>query len=454
MRRSLKLRAAASVVLWCALALISVGWAINRLQIRSAERQFDTWLSAHLTELAVSVSTVSPSTETIVDRMSDPRFHQPFSGFYWQVQGSQQTLYSRSLWDAQLALPQDELPDGALHRHDIAGPDRSGLRVLERTVHRADGEVWRIAVAADRQMLDHETQRFSHALMISLAVLGLVLGLAAIAQNALVLRPLDRLRAALTAYRNGETERLSGEFPIEITPLADDLNALLDRNDQLVTRARRQAADLAHGLKTPIAVLRNDLAQLAERITPSQLAELTHSLDQLESQTRRQLARARIALRGPQHSVAVQPIITKMLPAFSRLYAARALTIEHAIDAAARFPGDAENLQELFGNVLENACQWATSRIRISAVRGPHGLRLIVEDDGPGIPAAARQSILLPGARLDTRAPGTGLGLAIVADIVEAHQGVVRFGASTLNGLRVDITLPRQGNELPARINP
>ena len=106
MRRSLKLRAAASVVLWCALALISVGWAINRLQIRSAERQFDTWLSAHLTELAVSVSTVSPSTETIVDRMSDPRFHQPFSGFYWQVQGSQQTLYSRSLWDAQLALPQ------------------------------------------------------------------------------------------------------------------------------------------------------------------------------------------------------------------------------------------------------------------------------------------------------------------------------------------------------------
>ena len=449
MPRSLKLRAAAGAVLWCALALISVGWAIHQLQIRSAERQFDTWLSAHLTELAASVAIAAPNAETIANRMPDPRFHQPFSGFYWQAQGPQAMLYSRSLWDTQLALPQDELPDGALHRHDIAGPNQTGLRVLERTVRRADGEVWRIAVAADRKILDHETRRFSHALIISLAVLGLVLGLAAIAQTALVLRPLNRLRAALTAYRDGKTHRLSGAFPIEITPLADDLNALLDRNDQLVTRARRQAADLAHGLKTPIAVLRNDLTHAAQRLTPQQLAELTHSLDQIENQTRRQLARARIALRGPQHSVPVQPVIAKMLPAFNRLYADRTLSIEQAIDADARFPGDAENLQEVLGNVLENACQWAASRIRISAACDPEGLRLTVEDDGPGIPQAAQQAILRPGARLDTQTPGNGLGLAIVADIVEAHQGAISLGKSPLGGLKVEITLPRQTNRQP-----
>ena len=174
MPRSLKLRAAAGAVLWCALALISVGWAIHQLQIRSAERQFDTWLSAHLTELAASVAIAAPNAETIANRMPDPRFHQPFSGFYWQAQGPQAMLYSRSLWDTQLALPQDELPDGALHRHDIAGPNQTGLRVLERTVRRADGEVWRIAVAADRKILDHETRRFSHALIISLAVLAVL----------------------------------------------------------------------------------------------------------------------------------------------------------------------------------------------------------------------------------------------------------------------------------------
>ena len=255
----------------------------------------------------------------------------------------------------------------------------------------------------------------------------------------------QRLRGAITSLRQGENRRLEGAYPSEVQPLVDDLNALLEHREQAVDRALGRAGDLAHGLKTPLALL----AREAERARAAGHADLAAALSEEIGRMRRQvdyhLARARAAASGaaPGAHCLVSEAAEALRRTLDRLHANRALTIDVTVPPDLGFRGQREDLEEILGNVLDNACQWASTRVALTAAAEPSQLRIIVDDDGGGVDPAMREPVLKRGVRADEASPGTGLGLAIVRDLVELYGGSVSLARSPLGGLRVELTLPR-----------
>jgi signal transduction histidine kinase len=383
------------------------------------------------------------------------------SGLYWQLddltpgQVQPGVLRSRSLWDAQLALPPDVLRDGETHAHDLPGPGDSRLRVLERTVRPDERLRWRLSVAGDLKDTHEAVAGFQRVLGASLAALLVLLLAAAWAQVAVGLRPLRALQQGLQSVRAGRSARLDGDFPSEVQPLVSDFNSVLGRNDEVVTRARTQAGNLAHALKTPLTVL----AQAAHASDQSGLALLVN--EQVQAAQRHidwHLARSRMAatLGLPGQRVPVVPTLQGLVRVMQRVHADRGLSITlDEADAPVQFAGEAQDLQEMLGNVLDNACQWAHSAVRIQVMSWADGVatgtrdegsrrcRIDIEDDGPGMPAEQMPRVLQRGVRLDETVPGSGLGLAIVRDLVEVYGGELSLQTpSSGSGLRVTLVLP------------
>lgn len=439
---SLRFRVIVSAVVWSATALLIASFVIWRLFSASAERQFDAALEAHLSELVSAIAVTDRTQGSIEARMADPRFHRPFSGLYWQVVSPKRaSVRSRSLWDSELALPVDDLQDGALHRHDITGPDAAPVRALERTVATPRNGEWRIAVAASSTGLMQEKSRFWRSLLTSFAVLCGVLAMAAVAQGALALAPLTRLQQAAVAHRKGHSTRIKGLFPDEIAPVVDDLNATLIENEKLTGRARRRAADLAHALKTPIAALQNALDELPVSATDPNMTVVRDALRRINLQTRRQLALARIAVAPPGPGVPVKPTLERLIRAMTRIHIGKEIVIA-SDEPDARFKGDAEDLEEMLGNVLDNACKWARRHVTVLLAVRSKQLAILIEDDGPGVPDEMLCHLAVAGARFDETTEGSGLGLAIAADIVEAYDGDICFERSSKGGLSVTLLLP------------
>jgi signal transduction histidine kinase len=354
------------------------------------------------------------------------------------------------LWDAQLDAPTDVLAGGQTHLHTLTGPDGAPLLALERTVQLGAGDAprWRLLVAADRHATTAAADAFDRVLLLSLAVLVALLTAAAAAQTAIGLRPLQRLQRGLAELRAGRTQHLGGRFPREVQPLVDDFNAVLDSNAEIVARARVQAGDLAHALKTPLAAL----AQGAEaaRAGPERLAELPALVAEQVALARRQVdwqlsrVRAAAARTVPGVRTEVAPVVAGLLRVMEHVHAERGLRIETALAPGLAFAGEAQDLQEMLGNLLDNACKWARRTVQVSAapVSGGTRLRLQVDDDGPGIDAAQRERALARGERLDQSAPGNGLGLAIVHDRVRLYGGTMVLDNAPQGGLRVVLELP------------
>jgi signal transduction histidine kinase len=286
----------------------------------------------------------------------------------------------------------------------------------------------------------------------SLAVLGLLLGLAALAQVRLGLAPLRGLQRALAELRDGRQQRLvapdpDSPFPAEVQPLIDDFNQVLERQSQWIARARSQAGNLAHAVKTPLAVLANQAA--LHREAPGALGELARAVaEQVESAGRQvdwQLARARSAAlaggSGLRTPVAEQ--LDALVRVMDRVHQDRALAIEWDADPPGlAFLGEPQDFQELLGNLIDNACKWARRRVWVDAALEAGRLRLRIDDDGPGLDAAQREAVLQRGVRADEQVPGHGLGLAIVRESVALYGGELRLDASPLGGLRVQVWLP------------
>ena len=460
--RSLRFRLLAVTLVGVAVAVAAAGLVLSGLFREHVQRQFELALLQQLDQVTARLEFDAQGRPAIApEALSDPRWLKPYSGLYWQVDamapdglGRAGVLRSRSLWDTSLALQTDALTDGAVHVHEVTGPQGAPLLVLERTV-RAAGEGaarWRLIVAADLQATQAATAQFTRVLALSLAVLLVLLALAAWAQVGVGLRPLRSLQRGLQDVQQARTAQLQGTFPAEVQPLVDDFNAVLARNAEVVERARTQAGNLAHALKTPLTVL----DQAARAPSHGQRAELAGLVHEQVQVARRHidwhLARSRVAASAhlPGQRTALEPVVSGLVRVMNKVHADRGVDIAIALPKTPLFfAGEAQDLQEMLGNLLDNACKWArrTVRLQVQALaEGADGqqarLLVTVEDDGPGIGAKQRALALERGVRLDETVPGSGLGLAIVQELAAMYGGRLDLEPAVLGGLRVGLVLP------------
>lgn len=461
--RSLRWRLLAATLAGLALALALAWWTLAGLFREHVQRQFEAQLAQQLDQLTARLefdAAGQPRVDALA--LSDPRWQQPYAGLYWQLDamapgaaGRQAVLRSRSLWDTQLQLSTDTLADGRVHVHEAAGPRSSRVLLLERTVRAEEtGDArWRLVVAADMAPLQAAQEDFRRVLGASLAALMALLAAAAWAQVGLGLRPLDTLRRSLREVQEARAPRLAGRFPSEVQPLVDDFNRVLDHHDQVVERARTQAGNLAHALKTPLAVL----SQVAARAPAGSEwgAQVQAQVTLAQRQVDRHLAQARLAAAGrvPGQRCTVGPVVRGLARVMERVHADKGLSLVLDLpEEAPDFAGQEADLQEILGNLMDNACKWGYHQVTLSLRGLPAGdaLEITVEDDGPGIPAEAMAAAMGRGVRLDESVPGSGLGLAIVREGVDRYGGTLRLSRGSAGGLRVVVQLPGLP-ALPAR---
>ncbi|MBX6745409.1 MAG: sensor histidine kinase [Acetobacteraceae bacterium] len=456
MRGSLRLRLLAAGAASILLALALAGFGLVLLFERHVERRMALELEANLRQLIDGLGRAPDGALELLRAPAEPRFLEPLSGLYWQIREEPSAqggavLRSRSLWDTVLRLPPDVLQRGDVHRHTIPGPGGASLLAVEREVSLpaslGGGDV-RAVVAVDRAELHAADLAFARDLAPSLGVLAAVLIAAAWVQVTVGLRPLDLLRRRLAAVRARQEARLGAAgFPDEVRPLAAELDHLLDAQDAALERARARAADLAHGLKTPLTILAADAAQLRERGEADLAAEIETVTEGMRRHVERELARARAApAGGGLRQAAPAPVAQRVVDVLRRAPRGQDLAWEVEIPAGLMVDAEAQDLAEMLGNLAENAMKWARGHVRLGGRREAGGTVLLsVEDDGPGIPEAEAATALARGGRLDTTKPGAGLGLAIVGDLAEAYGGSLALGRSGLGGLRAEIRLPGRG---------
>ena len=450
-RTSLRSRLVVGTLCWVIATVAIAGWALGRLFREHVAAQFHAELRTHLDQLTANIALDANGRPLLTLPLSDPRLSRPYSGCYWQVDGFGQgeglkgQLRSRSLWDHVLSVPQDKPADGEIHQHRIAGPDGQMLGMVERTIHiddAADGKSrsFRLIAAADETQMTEPVERFHGVLWLSLGVLVAGLALAVLMQVVVGLAPLGKLRRGLERIGKGEAQRIEGDYPAEIAPLVDEFNSVLEQNAAVVERARTQAGNLAHALKTPLSILANSTGGLDDPLARTVREQVAGARRQIDYH----LARAQAAAnRLPGTRTALAPVIDGLMRAMHRLHAEQALdlAVQPMADAPC-FHGDVHDLQEMLGNLLENACKWARHRVEVNAGVAKGGLWITIDDDGKGLPAAQRSAVLQRGVRADEQVPGSGLGLAIVSDLAQLYGGSVSLEDSPLGGLRARLTLP------------
>ncbi|MFP6731897.1 MAG: ATP-binding protein [Alphaproteobacteria bacterium] len=439
---SLSFRLAAGAALWITAALVVTGFVLSGLFRDYVERGFEQQLAMQLDRLS-SVSEIGPGGALELKRLfSDPRFEKPYSGWYWQVAGRNRPLLrSRSLWDQVLTIEQDVQATDTPWRSEEMGPEDQHLWVLRRAVTFPGSRgVFQIAVAADISEMHAEITRFTGTLALFLAILGLGLIAAVIIQVRYGLLPLARLRDGLGAVRSGRATRLAGPFPDEVTPLAEDLNGLLDHNAQVVERARTHVGNLAHALKTPLSVVGNAAAAETGALAETTRQQVAAMSDQIDHH----LSRARTVAAGRVlgERTGVSTVAEELRRTLSRIYRDRGIQITVAGRQDLVFLGERQDLQEMIGNLMDNACKWAKAQVCVTLEHSDDRLRLRVEDDGPGLEKSARDHIFGRGQRHDEAMPGSGLGLAIVRDVAELYGGGVSLHEATLGGFGATLDLP------------
>ena len=441
-RRSLRLRLVAGGAVAIVLALAAAWVGLSVLFERHAARTIAADLDVHLKQLIAAIDVDAQGRLVVTRAPSDPRFADPLSGLYWQIgNDGDQLLRSRSLWDTTLSLPADDLQAGEIHHHVLAGPAGANVMVAERrvTLTVADRSTpVRIVVAVDLARVSAARADFARDLLPGLALLALVLALATWIQVGLGLRPLDRLRRGIAGIRAGVARHLPANVPSEVGPLVDEVNALLDAREREIERSWGRAADLAHGLKTPLAALAADAERLRAKGEAAIAADIAMVGDAMRRHVDRELTRARIRGVGASRAVSVTPLaplVASLVATLARTPDGERIAFDAAVAEHVVVPIDRTDLAEVLGNLLENAARHARTRVRI-AVSGP---AVVVADDGPGIAPEARTSVLARGVRLDQRAGGAGLGLAIVQDVLDAYGWSLDLGPSDLGGLKATI---------------
>jgi signal transduction histidine kinase len=402
------------------------------------ENRFDAFLIAYQQQLIAGAQLNADGLLHLRARPADPHFDLPFSGWYWQMSAGDRTLAQSASAGPRGAegLPISSF-DGAT---DWIGPGDVELRAVARVVRLpGSNEEIRVVVTGPHAEIDQEVLAFGIQLALALGGLGLAFLLATALQVRYGLLPLGALRAALQKVRKGTAPRLAGDWPMEVAPLVEELNEVLAHNEALISRARVQAGNLAHGLKSPLTVLRQELTELKDErgeILRDQVALIG---DQVE----RVLARIRAA--GPLSAAAgrtrLAPVLQDLSFSLDIIHRERGVAVEIQCPGSAIFAGDAADLAEMLGNLMDNACKWAKANVQVG-VAAAGTLTIVIDDDGPGIPPARRAAALTRGGRLDETVPGSGLGLDIVRELAELYSGTLRLEDSPLGGLRARLELP------------
>lgn len=429
-------------------AILVAGVGLVALFERHVERRIGAELRIQLNQLAAAVALDDAGALQLTNEPADPRFAQPLSGLYWQIDapGQAGVLRSRSLWDTVIDLPDDELEPSGVHTHWLPGPNGQRLLISERLVlveQVGETRALRLMVGVDRDEVVAARHAFAADMLPYLAVVTLAFVVATLVQIQIGLTPLEALRRGVGAVRSGRAQRLAERYPAEVMPLVGEVNALLAARERTIEQARAWTADLAHGLKTPLSALSAD----AQRLREAGQVDLAEDLEQLAQTMRRrvdrELIRARVRSGTQPH-----PTGSDVLAALHSLLRTLQRTPEGArLDWAVTAPPAAEanlaseDLMELLGNLLENAAKWARAEVVI-AVRAGERVSIRIQDDGPGIPGEQLHRLGQRGQRLDQRKGGTGLGLAIARDIVDAYGGELRFDVATGSGLIVEVRLP------------
>ncbi|MFY9136233.1 sensor histidine kinase [Zwartia sp.] len=449
--QSLRARLLLGTVLWISIALIITGTVLTILFKTHATKQFDQELRTYLIQLVANLDVSTDGKAFLKTQPAEPRFNQPLSGLYWQISDNHHhdVLRSRSLWDSTLDVSPELDQAGKQLVRTAVGPNAESIRLLEQVVKlsEAPGKVWRISVAAETKNLDQAIQDWVRLLVIFLGILLLTLILAAIAQVMLALTPLRNLQQALIALSAGQTKRLEGEFPAEVQPLVQEFNQVLDHQDSMIIKAQNRAGDFAHAMKTPLTVLANAAtAELQKKKHPSELALLMNEqIELLKNQIDQQLLRARtdaVSLRSYVQTP-IAPVIEQIIRVIKKMHADRHIDfVVMQEDLTICVPIDKNTLQEIIGNLIDNASKWAQTTIRIKIYIENQQLCIAIEDDGKGVAADQLYKIMQRGIRADERVPGSGLGLSIASELCSVYDGELILFTSELGGLGAKISLP------------
>src|SRR5256886_7267765 len=446
---SLALRLFPSATAVTVVILLITGVVLSSLYRDGVERSFDRRLDVYLKTLVADVS-APEEAEKFPQTLGEPLFDLPLSGWYWQATrlnaAKPEVKSSRSLWDGGLPHLEDlnvaTGPDGARKRY-VTGPEDQRLRLVERTVDLGEEGRYLVAGAGDAQEIEDEAQSFDRALAVTFVLLAVVLLLTTMFQVRFGLAPLKRISQSLAAIRAGTAERLEGLFPEEIAPLARETNALIDANREIVERARTHVGNLAHALKTPLSVIVNEA-----RGDDPLAAKVREQAAVMRDQVQHHLERARIAARATVVGTVteVAPVVTALARSMEKIHRDRGIAIDIAAPRETRFRGEKQDLEEMVGNLVDNACKWAQSRVAVEVLaereKAGSTLRVVVDDDGPGLTASERERVAHRGNRLDETKPGSGLGLSIVVDLAALYGGALTLGTAPIGGLRAELVLP------------
>ncbi|MDO8534370.1 MAG: ATP-binding protein [Xanthobacteraceae bacterium] len=434
--------------------LIVSGLVLSSLYRASVERAFDRRLNVYLKTIVADVASANPGTLPEPAPLGEPLFEMPLSGWYWQITrlvGDKQEVRNSHSVPAT-GLPMLENLGGApgpggLREGYVAGPEGQRLRAVARMVDLGEDDRYVVTVAGDANEIDDESEDFFDALVLTFGALGAAFVATAWFQVRFGLRPLRRISDALSAIRSGRRERLEGAFPEEIAPLAREVNALLDSNREIVDRARTHVGNLAHVLKTPLSVLLNEASNREDAIAD----KVREQVGVMREQVQHHLERARLAARNAVVGtvIDVTPVVIGVIRTMSKIYRERGLTIDTRIIDEVKFHGEQQDLEEMLGNLVDNACKWGNSRVDVEVFTERPAktadrafFRVVIDDDGPGLPADAREEVLTRGRRLDESKPGSGLGLSIVVDLAILYRGRLELGTAPIGGLRAELVLP------------
>ena len=446
--KSLRARLVIGAAIWICVGVYAAGIFVAELFRQYATSLVDNDLRRHLEELMTLIDVDPTGFPHLPRPLSDPLFGQAGSGFSWQVSRSGKSLIkSLSASAEELPVPNDSLETSEVRKLELNGA-RGPMMVYERMFLPDDGAAspLRIQISAELAVIDRMAPRFTIPLTISLALLALVLVAAAALQVSFGLRPMSRLRRALGAIGSGSADKLPRDFPSEVQPLVDDLNNLIEINSQMLLRARVQAGNLAHGLKTPLAVLTDEAYRLERRGEIESAGVILQQSQRMQRQIDYQIARARAAASRsvPGVFAHVGPTVGNIVAAMKRLYDNKNLHISTDVDPRCVALCDPMDLNEMLANLIDNACKWATDAVTVRGFLDENKITVVilVEDNGPGLPAEALDQVFKIGERLDDQVPGSGLGLPIVRDLAYLYGGEISLTNSVGSGLRATLTLP------------
>ena len=439
----LRLLAGAAAFVLAALALSALG--LTLLFQRHVEGWIDTELASHLDQLIAGIDKGADGVLTVARPPTDARFQRALSGLYWQaaIEPDGPVLRSRSLWDFDIALPLESAVDDQVRHYSVPGPDKQTLHLLQRHIQlppRLGGHNARVAVAIDDAEISAAVRRFAGALVPFLLVLAALLTAAAWAQVTIGLRPLAAMRRKLAAIGSGDARRLGGGFPDEVLPLAREIDTLIESRERQIDKARARAADLAHGLKTPLQLLSGDAERLKAKGEGALAEEIEEIAEGMRRHVERELTRARSGANAGSAAANVAAIAHRVVRVMERTpHGERiAWTVDVPTALAARI--DEEDLTEALGNLTENAARHAQAAVTVKARADDGMIEIAVIDDGPGIPPERAQEALRRGGRLD-QSGSAGLGLAIVGDIAEAWDASLSIEAPA-HGCRIVLRIP------------